>query len=161
MVGCTSQGLHACRLLRKQGLKCGILCEMLNTGLGFWAYEMGQGLFRDLHEGRSPSPRERGFIGGFSAMLVMSTTMPLETVLRRLQVSPIISRFSISHDTKPQAGSGTSIGPRLLSHADMSQLDGCAGPRPPREAFALPQRPSLLKHDPASGGLPRPVSRPG
>ena len=82
-----------------QGLKCGILCEMLSTGLGFWAYEMGQGLFRDLHEGRSPSPRERGFIGGFSAMLVMSTTMPLETVLRRLQVSPV--RLSMSYDTTP------------------------------------------------------------
>ena len=118
-----------------QGLKCGILCEMLNTGLGFWAYEMGQSLFRDLHEGRSPSPRERGFIGGFSAMLVMSTTLPLETVLRRLQVSPSspclmtpypasIVRVAAWHlrnatdlRSGDQAGSGTSVGPHGLCTA--------------------------------------------
>lgn len=72
--------------LRLQGLKCGVLCEMLSTGLGFWAYELGQAVFRELHDGTSPTPRDRGFIGGISALFVMTATMPLEVCLRRLQV---------------------------------------------------------------------------
>ena len=69
-----------------QGLTCGLFCEMLSVGLGFWGYELGQSVFRELNDGQSPSPQQRGFIGGISALAIMTATMPLEVVLRRLQV---------------------------------------------------------------------------
>ena len=60
---------------------------MLSVGVGFWGYELGQSIFRDLNDGQSPNPRQRGFIGGISALAIMTATMPLETILRRLQVN--------------------------------------------------------------------------
>lgn len=88
-----------------QGLKCGVVNDMVSTGLGFWSYELGQTWYRNANDGQSPGPRERGFIGGFSALAVMTATLPLEVVLRRLQVTPttpksLHSRQSCSHPCK-------------------------------------------------------------
>lgn len=68
-----------------QGVRCGLLCEVVTVGLGFWAYELFQSLYRDSHGGDAPSPRARGLLGGCSALVVLTCSMPVETVLRRLQ----------------------------------------------------------------------------
>ena len=80
-----------------QGLKCGVINDMISTGLGFWSYELGQTFYRNAHDGRSPGPRDRGFIGAFSALCVMTATLPLEVVLRRLQVLfPTLAKIQFS-----------------------------------------------------------------
>ena len=79
-----------------QGLKCGLFCEMVSVGLGFWGYELGQSIFRELNDGQSPSPQQRGFIGGISALAIMTATMPIEVVLRRLQARAFVSRHTAS-----------------------------------------------------------------
>ena len=38
-------------------------------------------------DGRQPSSGERGAVAGASAVVVMAATMPLEVVMRRMQVS--------------------------------------------------------------------------
>ena len=91
-----------------QGLKCGVFCEMLSVGLGFWGYELGQTIFKELSDGQSPTPQQRGFIGGFSALLVMTATMPAEVVLRRLQVCSLSACEFPQSDTRIQPKSGTS-----------------------------------------------------
>lgn len=74
----------------EQGLKCGVFAEMLSVGLGFWGYELGQSIFRGLNDGQSPGPQQRGIIGGISALVILTATMPIEVVLRRLQVRAIV-----------------------------------------------------------------------
>ena len=65
----------------------GLLEECVTCGLGFWAYELGQSMFAEA-TGRSPTPGERGCIGGLTAMANMSVTLPLVLVQRRMQVGP-------------------------------------------------------------------------
>ena len=46
----------------------GLLEEGITSGLGFWAYELGQQIFTNA-TGRSPTAGERGVIGGCTACL--------------------------------------------------------------------------------------------
>lgn len=57
----------------------------MTTGLGFWAYELGNAAWRQ-RTGRAPKPSERGIVGGLTACFVMTVTLPLLVVSRRLQV---------------------------------------------------------------------------
>lgn len=59
--------------------------ECITTGLGFWAYELGNSIFRRKF-GRPPTHGERGVVGGLTACFVMTATLPLLVVSRRLQV---------------------------------------------------------------------------
>jgi len=43
-------------------------------------------IYRDLNGGRAPPPAHRGLIGTCSAAVVLTLTLPLEVVRRRLQV---------------------------------------------------------------------------
>lgn len=69
-----------------QGFYASLLCDVLANGLGFWSYERGQEVFRNKHNGRSPNPTQKAGIGALTAVFVMTSTMPIEVVMRRLQV---------------------------------------------------------------------------
>ncbi|KAK9838222.1 hypothetical protein WJX84_010632 [Apatococcus fuscideae] len=69
-----------------RGFYASLLCDVLANGLGFWSYERGQEIFRNRHNGRSPSPAQKAGIGALTAVFVMTSTMPIEVVMRRLQV---------------------------------------------------------------------------
>ncbi|KAK9813123.1 hypothetical protein WJX72_009417 [[Myrmecia] bisecta] len=69
-----------------QGFTPALINDIISNGLGFWSYELGQTLYRRCHNGKSPSPQERGLIGACTAVVVMSVTMPFEVIMRRLQV---------------------------------------------------------------------------
>lgn len=58
----------------------------LPSPAGFTAYEMGTRIYRDSHGGAAPPPHLRGVIGACSAACVMTLTLPLEVVRRRLQI---------------------------------------------------------------------------
>lgn len=53
---------------------------------------MFTGVYRDFHGGASPPPHLRGVIGSCSAACVVTLTMPLEVVRRRLQVQGLAGR---------------------------------------------------------------------
>lgn len=67
------------------GLKPSLVGDMIGTGLGFFAYEQANGIFEHV-TGRRPQAIEKGFVGAASAMVVMTGTMPLELIQRRMQV---------------------------------------------------------------------------
>ena len=67
------------------GLKPSLVGDMIGTGLGFFAYEKANGTFEHV-TGRRPQAIEKGFVGAASAMVVMTGTMPLELIQRRMQV---------------------------------------------------------------------------
>lgn len=69
------------------GFQSSLLSDMLGTGLGFMAYEAGNQRWERAH-GAKPTPAQKGAIGAASALLVMSATMPLEVIQRRMQVRP-------------------------------------------------------------------------
>lgn len=109
------------------GLKPSLVGDMIGTGLGFFAYEKANGIFEHM-TGRRPQTIEKGFVGAASAMVVMTGTMPLELIQRRMQVrSQDISRPACrllhdpacppelgvwSHVTRPDCHSrGNSISP--------------------------------------------------
>ena len=69
------------------GFGSSLLSEMIGTGLGFCAYESGNQLWECTY-GAKPTAAQKGMIGAASALVVMSATMPLELIQRRLQVRP-------------------------------------------------------------------------
>lgn len=69
-----------------QGFRAGLYSNIFANSLGFTSYEIGLKKFREWNHGRSPSPAERGFIAGGSATVVMTAIMPMEVIMRRLQV---------------------------------------------------------------------------
>lgn len=68
------------------GFSSSIVSEMIGTGLGFMAYELGQQAWERTH-GCKPSAKEKGIVGACSAMVVMTATMPLELIMRRMQIA--------------------------------------------------------------------------
>eukprot|EP00892_Ulva_mutabilis_P000936 jgi/Ulvmu1/10843/UM007_0017.1 len=68
------------------GLKPSLVGDMIGTGLGFFAYEKANGVFEHV-TGRQPQALEKGFVGAASATIVMTGTMPLELIQRRMQVA--------------------------------------------------------------------------
>jgi hypothetical protein len=54
--------------------------------LGFSSYEAGLSAYHSMY-GKTAGPGERGVIAGGTACLVMTCTMPLEVIMRRMQVS--------------------------------------------------------------------------
>lgn len=70
-----------------QGYSAGLLKDSATQGLGFASYEALLALYRQyITGGANPSTSERGFIGGGAAFITMTLTMPLENVMRRMQV---------------------------------------------------------------------------
>lgn len=68
-----------------QGLSAGLFKDSAVNALGFASYEaMCSAYFH--YRGEPPSTGTKGGLGGMAAILVMSVTMPLENVMRRLQV---------------------------------------------------------------------------
>lgn len=86
---CVQAAAHALRGHGLVGLYSGfgssLLSEMLGTGLGFCAYEFGNQWWERAH-GAKPTAAQKGVIGAASALVVMTATMPLELIQRRLQV---------------------------------------------------------------------------
>lgn len=68
-----------------RGISPALMEECMTTGLGFWAYELGNAAWR-RRTGRAPKPSERGIVGGLTACFVMTVTLPLLVVSRRLQL---------------------------------------------------------------------------
>ncbi|KAK9805412.1 hypothetical protein WJX73_002357 [Symbiochloris irregularis] len=69
-----------------QGFHAGLYSSIISNGLGFSSYEIGVQKYREWNNGRSPSPAQRGFIAGGSALVVMTAIMPMEVITRRLQI---------------------------------------------------------------------------
>jgi hypothetical protein len=67
------------------GFQSSLLSEMAGTGLGFMAYEAGNQWWERTY-GHRPTPAQKGVIGAASAFVVMTCTMPLELIQRRMQV---------------------------------------------------------------------------
>jgi solute carrier family 25 (mitochondrial phosphate transporter), member 23/24/25/41 len=67
------------------GFSTSLLGDMVGTGLGFMAYEVGNQLWERSH-GHKPTAAQKGAIGACSAFVVMTCTMPLELIQRRMQV---------------------------------------------------------------------------
>ena len=67
------------------GFGSSLLGEMIGTGLGFCAYELGNQWWERTH-GAKPTAAQKGAIGAASAFVVMTATMPLELIQRRMQV---------------------------------------------------------------------------
>jgi Mitochondrial carrier protein len=91
LVAITQASAAALRTHGVRGLYTGftssLLGEAIGTGLGFMAYETGNAAFFRKH-GRKPSAAEKGAIGAASALVVMTATMPLECIQRRMQARP-------------------------------------------------------------------------
>ncbi|BDA49691.1 Calcium-binding mitochondrial carrier protein SCaMC-1 [Coccomyxa sp. Obi] len=68
-----------------QGFPMGLCSSITGAGLGFATYEALTVAYRN-HVGHSPSPGERGALAGGCAFITMSFGMPLEVVMRRMQV---------------------------------------------------------------------------
>ena len=72
------------------GFRSSLIGEMLGTGLGFMTYETGNQWWERTH-GHKPTPAQKGAIGAASAMVVMTSTMPLELIQRRMQVAAALA----------------------------------------------------------------------
>jgi solute carrier family 25 phosphate transporter 23/24/25/41 len=75
-----------------KGFRASLIGDVLGNALGFTAYEIGNRIYRDLNGGRTPPPAHRGLIGTCSAAVVLTLTLPLEVVRRRLQVQGLAGR---------------------------------------------------------------------
>eukprot|EP00798_Chlamydomonas_sp_ICE-L_P029651 gene29651-5069_t len=64
----------------------GLYREVLGSGIGFLAVDVGSKVYRNYHDGIPPSPQERGLIAALAASVVMTCVMPLDVVVKRLQV---------------------------------------------------------------------------
>lgn len=70
-----------------QGFAAGLTNNSLCMALGFASYEGACTLYRRyLNDGAAPSTNMRGVLGGVGALVTMTATMPMENVVRRLQV---------------------------------------------------------------------------
>lgn len=84
-----SQGITAVY----RGFKATLLGDMMGTSLGFAAYELANHIYKDrFNNGRTAPPGVRGVLGAMSASVVITMTMPLEVVRRRLQVQGSMGR---------------------------------------------------------------------
>lgn len=61
-------------------------CQALTALLPCTRKPPPRSIYRDLNGGRAPPPAHRGLIGTCSAAVVLTLTLPLEVVRRRLQV---------------------------------------------------------------------------
>lgn len=68
-----------------QGYSAGLLNTSLSNALGFASYEVLVTAYRARYN-EQPSTGTRGILGGGAAFVTMAATMPLENVMRRLQV---------------------------------------------------------------------------
>lgn len=93
--------LHvASTLIRSQGItavyrgfKATLIGDMMGTSLGFAAYELANHIYKDrFNNGHTAPPGVRGILGAMSASVVITLTMPLEVVRRRLQVQGSLGR---------------------------------------------------------------------
>ena len=67
-----------------------------SNGLGFASYETGLSLFRQLNDGVTPGPAERGIIAGGAAVTVMAAIQPLEVCCRRMQARSLPSLLDLT-----------------------------------------------------------------
>ena len=58
----------------------------MGNGLGFLAVDVGSQVYRQHHDGFAPSAKDRACIAAVGAALVMTALMPLDVVVKRLQV---------------------------------------------------------------------------
>jgi solute carrier family 25 (mitochondrial phosphate transporter), member 23/24/25/41 len=84
-----SQGITAVY----RGFKATLIGDMMGSSLGFAAYELANHIYKDrFNNGRTAPPEVRGVLGAMSASVVITMTMPLEVVRRRLQVQGSLGR---------------------------------------------------------------------
>ena len=72
------------------------MSSTVSNGLGFASYETGLSMFRQLNEGVTPGPAERGIIAGGAAVTVMAAIQPLEVCCRRMQVRSLPSLLDLT-----------------------------------------------------------------
>ena len=70
----------------------------MSNGLGFASYETGLSMFRQLSEGATPGPAERGIIAGGAAVTVMAAIQPLEVCCRRMQARSLPSILGLASE---------------------------------------------------------------
>ena len=75
------------------------MSSTVSNGLGFASYETGLSMFRQLNEGVTPGPAERGIIAGGAAVTVMAAIQPLEVCCRRMQVCFLPSCLYLTWET--------------------------------------------------------------
>lgn len=75
-----------------RGAQAAILADVMGNALGFTFYEIGNRVYKDMNNGVAAPPSFKGLIGAMSAACVMTFTMPLEVVRRRLQVQGTLGR---------------------------------------------------------------------
>ena len=95
------------------------MSSTVSNGLGFASYETGLSMFRQLNEGVTPGPAERGIIAGGAAVTVMAAIQPLEVCCRRMQVRSITSFLDLTPERmwRPSMLAGaTKVGGRHLYH---------------------------------------------
>jgi solute carrier family 25 phosphate transporter 23/24/25/41 len=105
-----------------RGFRAALVGDVLGNALGFTAYEMGNRVYRDLSGGKHAPPHIRGLIGACSASCVLTLTMPLEVVRRRLQVQVR------SREARTRRG-GRQAGRQAERVGDRVGRGGQAGPR--------------------------------
>eukprot|EP00798_Chlamydomonas_sp_ICE-L_P025075 gene25075-10727_t len=69
-----------------RGFNLSLLQEVLGSGIGFLAVDVGSQVYRRWNDGQAPSAQQRGLIAALGASIVMTCVMPLDVVVKRLQV---------------------------------------------------------------------------
>ena len=59
--------------------------DLVGNAIGFFLYDTFSDMFRNA-TGRKPSPSEKGLLGGMSACVCMTLTMPLEICMTRMRI---------------------------------------------------------------------------
>lgn len=93
------------------------MSSTVSNGLGFASYETGLSMYRQMYEGVTPGPAERGVIAGGAAVTVMAAIQPLEVCCRRMQASSL--------NIPPSPPSTDNLGARVISLHEASLIMHC------------------------------------
>lgn len=74
-----------------KGFRATMIGDVMGNALGFTAYELANKLYKDV-TGTSAPATTRGLLGAMSASVVVTITMPMEVVRRRLQLQGTMGR---------------------------------------------------------------------